>query len=167
MRTCASPRLLAAMLVSMPQEGQRGRKVGAAQLLDAAGAELSFDDLVAHQREDAAFEKERPRIAVPVDARCAAAVVVATRTRVEGAELGQLQLLVREKEYRCRFAVKLPGGGFAGTDDRQAEQSVSGIVEKPVATSFALASVRAHVAPGGGGYPPEAQAGEVQVAPVA
>src|SRR3954466_3770443 len=123
MRTCASPLLLAAMLVSMPQEGQRGREVHAAQLVDAAGAELSFDELVAHQREDAALEEERPGIAVPVDARSAAAVVVAARTRVERADLDQLQLPGRQEDYGGGFASKLPRCGFAGIDDRQAEQS--------------------------------------------
>src|SRR3954462_13739415 len=136
MRTCASPLLLAAMLVSMPQEGQRGREVHAAQLVDAAGAELSFDELVAHQREDAALEEERPGIAVPVDARSAAAVVVAARPRVEGADLGQVERLGGQEDYGGGFGANLPRCRFAGTDDRQAEQSVGGVVEEPVTARF-------------------------------
>src|SRR6185503_115847 len=115
---------LAAMLSSMPQEGQRRGEVDAPHFLDAARAHLALDDLVAHEGEDAAADEERTRVAVPVDTRSAAAVVAAGGMRVERADLAQGELPVREEQHGGRFAAQLARGGFPRPDDRQAEQAV-------------------------------------------
>src|SRR5438128_505626 len=61
--------------------------------------ESPFDELVPHEREDAVLREDRARVAVPVDARGAAAVVVRHQRRgVEGAELAQLERAARAEE---------------------------------------------------------------------
>src|SRR5688572_10664697 len=100
------------MLSSIRREGQRRREVHAPQLLNAARAQLALDNLVAHEREDPAADEERPRVAIPVDARDAAVVVARAATRVEGTDLAQVELIVFQIEERSGFEPQLARGGL-------------------------------------------------------
>src|SRR4029450_11779452 len=113
------------------------------------------------------LEEQRPRVAVPVDARGTAMVVRSRAARVERADLLKVEFLVRQEKHGSRLAMELARGALAGSDDRQAEQACAGVVEESVAPRFALACVRADIAAGGRGHAAEAQAGEMQVLAVA
>src|SRR3970040_1610343 len=96
----------------------------ALEFRDPAVCEAAFDDFVAHEGEDPVVQEKGPRIAVPVHAGSAAAVVGAggARARVEGAEFAQLERLVTQVKERGRLAPQLLRSGAPAADDGQAPQ---------------------------------------------
>src|SRR5688572_24073692 len=75
------------------------RIIDAANFGDLRSHDPAFDDFVAEQREHAIPDEERARVAVPVDARSAAAVVrIRVGARFQRAELGELERSVAKIE---------------------------------------------------------------------
>ena len=75
------------------------RVADAARFCDAVAVHAAYDDFVTEKRENSSAHKERARVAVPINARCAAAVIVcrARRARVEFADFGEVETIVAQK----------------------------------------------------------------------
>ncbi|MEI2757692.1 MAG: hypothetical protein V9F46_14705 [Chitinophagaceae bacterium] len=87
---------------------------------------VAFDDLVAHQREYPSAHEGRSRVAVPVNARGAAAVValVGRRGQLERPQLAERQRAIAQEEQCRRSLARLARRRLAAADDRQADEAV-------------------------------------------
>ena len=80
-----------------------GSEAHAGLLEQARAVEGAFNQLVAEQRDDSVLEEEGARIAVPVDARRAAAVIgSAFGAGAQRAELAQSQRVAAQEEHGRR-----------------------------------------------------------------
>ena len=106
-------------------QDRRG-EVHPSRLDDPRLVDLSLDDLVTHQREDPAADEERPRVAVPIDARSTTRIVAVAggRASLERSQFTQQQTAIAQKKQGRRLGAELADAGLAASDDRQAEQTV-------------------------------------------
>src|SRR5262245_13487644 len=96
-------------LVGGSSSGSGGRVVDAAKLLDPASRQASLDQLVSQEREDPASHEQRPRVAVPINARGAAAVIDRLfGLRGKRANLFEVQGGVAKEEDRSRSLHQMP-----------------------------------------------------------
>ena len=100
------------------------RVIDAARLLQSAVSEIAFDDFVTEQREHAPANEQRPRVAVPIDARCAAGIV-RRFFRLSGklAGFGEVQRVVTQKKDRRRLFKQVTITRPAGQAYRQTKHA--------------------------------------------
>src|SRR5262245_53157769 len=79
------------------------REVDAPRLTHRGAADVALDELIAHQREHAIAQEDRPRIAVPIDTRRLARIVAHIRiVRADLAELREAPVLAPHEQHRSR-----------------------------------------------------------------
>ena len=108
----------------------------------AAVVDCALDDLVTEQRKQSPAQEQRTRVAVPVDARCAALIVDRFLSlRAKLADFTKLQRVVSQEEDRRRRFEEMLITRASGNTDWQTE--CSGVVavrfvEETVTSQFAL-----------------------------